>query len=140
MLKFNVTKKEAMDDALAALEEAGDTGHFMVAVWTQTREGGVQVRRVTYDYPRNKLQESVELLERNVKGEISVDGELPDEPLPRSPLVSEASPKAMDAGITVGIMTGCIQRPAESMIAGEPVEESVPGGDVDPDDVPGGES
>ncbi len=85
------SEKEALSLARNAIENAACEGPFMVAVF-YVKEGEVFIDRSTWDFPKTKMGDAIELLEKNLEEERTQGPMLSDAPLPDAPIVADQPP------------------------------------------------
>jgi len=83
MSKVTRSQKDAMSISRNAVENAAAVGPWMAVVWS-LELGEVKMQRVTWEFPKVKMKESIEMLTKDLRGEQAVVPMLSDDPLPKA--------------------------------------------------------
>lgn len=108
-MRTHSTSGAAAIEVRRALNEAEKAGRFMAAVWF-IEDGKIQLRRATWNFPKDDLLKSCQLLEQNIQDEL-VGNEIEAPPLPVADLGTESvyPSEAVNAAIEAANQLATVQ-------------------------------
>lgn len=95
----NLMEHDVIEDAHDTFDrsfiDAVNAGRWMAAAWKINQDGSMEMRRTTFDFPKDRLAEASKLLSENVGDELS-NVILPTSPLPEAKDFVVAAEKSFD--------------------------------------------